>query len=285
MRILHLTDTHISAADPSGGPVLHQGRIDARAALDGVLTRLADIGPLDAVVHSGDASDDGSEDSYRHLERVIGDFARAHGAEHTIAMGNHDVPAGWNAATGLPTVRCQRVGDGRIITLDTSVPRAGYGHVGAEQREEVAAILAESVDGPTIAVLHHPPFPVTSRLFQALSLDGLDELRELLESRVDLILSGHLHAATSGRLGSVPVHVAPGIVNVTDPSAALAGEAGEKEVALGLSGASLVDVGADGCRIQSFHWPNAGDTGEVTEPVYSFDADTITRIVEAAGRK
>ena len=61
MRILQITDTHLYG-DPAAR---HYDRIDTGAALTGLLDRLGALEAVDAVVHTGDASEDGSEESYR----------------------------------------------------------------------------------------------------------------------------------------------------------------------------------------------------------------------------
>src|SRR5690625_7952024 len=71
MRILHLSDTHLYA-DPSAR---HYDRIDTTAALQGLLARFAALPPIDAIVHTGDASEDRSE------ERRVGKERRSRGAE------------------------------------------------------------------------------------------------------------------------------------------------------------------------------------------------------------
>src|SRR5690625_704529 len=89
MRILHLSDTHLYA-DPSAR---HYDRIDTTAALQGLLARFAALPPLDAIVHTGDASEDGTAGSYQLLHEILDPFAAAHGATLAVAMGNHDASA------------------------------------------------------------------------------------------------------------------------------------------------------------------------------------------------
>ena len=73
MRILHLTDTHLYG-DPAAR---HYDRIDTAAALRGLLARLDGLADIDAVVHTGDASEDGSAESYRLLHEILDPFAEA----------------------------------------------------------------------------------------------------------------------------------------------------------------------------------------------------------------
>lgn len=337
MQILHLTDTHLY--DP-GKPVaerLHYGRIDPAKALDRVVERVQTMAPFDAIVHSGDASDDGSEGSYRLLRERLQSLAEGQAKRHggavppvVIAMGNHDAPAACARDSGREeghpiTTVVPIPSGGRIIVLDTSVAGAGWGTLDDDQLlwldRELASHSGDrqhgAASGPTIVVMHHPPMPVASRLFQALSLgsrthgfgeasaeasddgagsgaDGCDfaqRLADLLRGRADAVLSGHLHHAATGECGGVPVFVAPGVTNVVDPLTA-AGESGT-ETALALSGAAVVDVSPSAVGSAwsvthvSSHWPNAGDVRGAeafAEPVYRFDPATVDRIIDAAGR-
>lgn len=310
MRILHLTDTHLFA-DPAAR---HYDRIATAEALRAVLESLSGLRGVDLVVHSGDASEDGSVASYRLLHEMLDPFAARLGAKLVVAMGNHDVPSAYAQVAGpgdhaAPYQdRVVTTGDGaRAVVLDTSVPGAGYGHLDPVQLDWLRRILAVPARRGTVLVLHHPPLVAATPLLRALDLDGLDDLAAAIEGTdVRVILSGHYHHAVDGRLGAVPVHVAPGVTNVVDPLGA-----DLHERAFALSGASLVEVdgrsASSAPRITTSVWPNAGDLpaaaadgaaaadaadggGPATAsgplvPVYDFDEEAVRGIVEAAGRR
>lgn len=291
MRILHLSDTHLYG-DPAA---LHYDRIDTDAALRGVLDRLADVRDVELVVHSGDASEDGTVESYRRLHDLLDHFAASLGAPLVVAMGNHDVPAAYTevAGPGDHDPRYQdrvitTAGGMRAVVLDSSVPGAGYGHLDPAQLEWLRGVLAQPSAGGTVLVVHHPPLVAATRMLRALYLDGLDDLAGVLAgSDVRVILSGHYHHEMTGHLAGIPVHVVPGVTNVVDPVAA-----GEHERSLALSGASVVDIDETGTSapgIVTSVWPNAGDTGgdpagDVWMPVYDFGPDDVQAIIDAAGR-
>lgn len=286
MRILQLTDTHLYE-DPAAR---HYGRIDSHAALRAVLARLGTLEDVDLVLHTGDASEDGTVGSYRRLHELLDPFAASLGAPLLVTMGNHDVSAEYREVAG-PGDHDHRRQDRvlvpaagpRIVVLDSSVPGAGYGHLDPEQldwlRERLAAPSAEG----TVLAVHHPPLVAATRLLRGLDLDGLDELSAVLRgSDVRVVLSGHYHHEMTGSIAGIPVHVAPGVTNVVDPLGA-----GADECALALSGASIIDLPADGGApvITTSVWPNAGDTlADPTVPVYAFDREQVDAIVADAGR-
>ncbi len=294
MRILHLTDTHLYA-DPDAR---HYGRIDTRAAFAAVLDRLRTVEDVDLVVHAGDASEDGSEESYRVLHAMLDAFAESLDAQLAVAMGNHDVPAAYAAAIA-PGDRGDHVqdrvldvpGGGRCVVLDSSVPGAGYGHLEPEQLDWLRRVLEQPApEGPdgarpgTVLVIHHPPLGAATTMLRALELDGVDELGEILTgSDVRVVLSGHYHHEMNGSLAGIPVHVAPGITNVVDPVSA-----GEHECSYALSGASLLqlpDQPSSAVSISSATWRSGGDAdGDVAVPVYDFGPEQIAQIARDAGR-
>lgn len=291
MRILHLSDTHLYA-DPSAR---HYDRIDPTAALRGLLARFEDLGPIDAIIHSGDASEDGTTGSYQLLHEILDPFAAAHGATLAVAMGNHDTSGAYAETVGSGdrgTASQDRViplaAGGRIVALDSSVPGAGYGHLEDEQLHWLREVLAEpapiAADGTgpgTVLVIHHPPLLAATPMLRALDLDGLEALAEVLNgSDVQIVLSGHYHHEMSGGIAGIPVHVAPGITNVVDVVAA-----GEQERSLALSGASIIELGQGAPRVLTSVYPNAGDTlADLAVPVYEFGPEQVRAIIDAAGR-
>ncbi|AXK44437.1 metallophosphoesterase family protein [Brachybacterium saurashtrense] len=284
MRILHLTDTHLYG-DPDAR---HYDRIDPAAALRGLLARLDGLADIDAVVHTGDASEDGTPGSYRLLHEILDPVAAALEAPLAVVMGNHDVSAVYGetiAAGQRLQERQDRVvplaGGGRIVLLDTSVPGAGYGHLETAQLDWLRDVLAEPAAQSTVLALHHPPLEGATALLRALDLDGLDALAEVLAGTdVRIVLAGHYHHAMDGAIAGIPVHVAPGVTNVVDPLAP-----GRHEQALALSGASLIELGEGAPRVITAVHPSSGDVlGDAEQPVYRFDPEQVGRIIAAAGR-
>ncbi|GAA1490216.1 metallophosphoesterase family protein [Brachybacterium sacelli] len=284
MRILHLSDTHLHG-DPSAR---HYDRIDTTAALRGLLARCEAITDLDAILHTGDASEDGSAESYRLLHEILDPFAAAKGAQLVVAMGNHDVSGVYGGTIALGdrgTAVQDRVvplaGGWRAVVLDSSVPGAGYGHLDPEQLTWLREVLSEPAAAGTVLAVHHPPLVAATPLLRALDLDALEELAAVLEgSDVRLVLSGHYHHEMTGQIAGIPVHVVPGVTNVVDPVTA-----GEREQARALSGVSVVELGEGAPWVITSVLPHAGDPdGDPGDPVYDFGPEQVAAIVEAAGR-
>lgn len=89
-RILHLSDTHVTASgfDSDG--------VDALAALDQILRDCRHLTGLDLVVVTGDIADDGSAEGCALVRERVGRFAAGRGIPHIYATGNHDRRPGGN---------------------------------------------------------------------------------------------------------------------------------------------------------------------------------------------
>ncbi|MBT2503548.1 metallophosphoesterase [Curtobacterium sp. ISL-83] len=296
LRILHLSDTHLT-----GDGALHQGSVDTTRALESVLDHVDALPGIGLVVVSGDVSEDGSADSYRVVLERVGDFARRHGAAFVAVPGNHDQREGFRQvlANGhvlgagaqavvhtmehvpltVPVSGRSIVAGRRIVTVDTSVPGAGYGEVSDLALERLRAALAdESTPFGSVVVLHHPPLPAPTELHDALRLQNPEALAEVLRgSDVRVVLAGHYHHHFAGALAGVPVLVAPGVANDTDVAGPY-----EEESAFVQSGALVVDLAADG---SVWSTPVRVPVVGVDRRAFHHDADTVRRIIEAAGRR
>ncbi|WP_432542560.1 metallophosphoesterase [Kineococcus sp. SYSU DK002] len=268
-RILHLSDTHLMAA---GG--LHGGFVDTTAALGHVLESLHRIGPLDAVVVSGDVSEDGTVASYETARALVGEFARAHGAVPVFAMGNHDTPAEFTEVLG-PVRSVHDVDGFRLVVLDSSVPGRGYGLLGAEQLDWLRSVLATAAPKGSAVVVHHSPVPAPTVLHDGLKLqDPADLLAALDGTDVRVVLSGHYHHAAAQTYPSgLTALVAPAVANRSDPFAA----PGRERILRG-HGALLVEVD-DVVRSRVLSIPSPGDG----EELFELDEETVARIVAESG--
>lgn len=273
MRIVHLSDTHLFSDEAR-----HYGVVDTTAALRRVLDAAGGVPDVDAVVVSGDLSDDGSAGSYRLLRELIEPWAAERGAVPAYVMGNHDArdAAGFEQVIGERT-GVVRAGELRIMRLDSSVPGAGYGRIDPAQLTWLETELATS-DAPTVVVLHHPPIPAISPLLAALELQDPEDLLDICaQAEVQAILSGHYHHSLTAVHRGVAVIVAPGIANTTDVFA----PAGHERAAIG-SGFAVVDLPsapAGGARVTFHRAPSPAD-GEL---IFDLGPDEVAVIAAKAG--
>ncbi|BCY10438.1 metallophosphoesterase [Actinoplanes sp. L3-i22] len=247
MRILHLSDTHLTR-EP--GP--------AHETLRQLLRDCADIPDVDVVVVTGDVADDGSPEAYRAAREIIGRPA-------IFAAGNHDDRAAFAAVLGsghenpvseLRSAGGERaavsvIGGYRIITLDSVVPGRSYGRISRTQLSWLDDVLI----GPSVLAFHHPPVAVPGMLAQAaMGLRDPGELAETIAGReVRLMLCGHFHSQAYGVLANTPVWVTPGVASRVDLTA-------PPDTVRYVTGASASVIDVDGPTIHTVHArdPEAG---------------------------
>ena len=296
LTILHLSDTHLFGDDSR-----HYGVVDTGAAFGHALDQFSEIAELDLLVLSGDLSDDGSPRSYRKLRAIVEPWAAQRRARVVYAMGNHDLRANFRlelgdghgtapaaaecctgpsaldpAASSGPVDAVSTVGPWRIVTLDSSVPGAGYGELESRQLGWLAEVLATPAEAGTVLVIHHPPAPAYTPLLQALELYNPEDLLEVVQgSDVRVILSGHYHHPLRQTFAGIPVIVTPGIANTGD---ILAPE-GTERATIG-SGGTLVTVTADDVR-SSVLRADGPDDGK---QIFHLDREMVARFVREAGR-
>ncbi len=288
LRILHVSDTHLL-----GNGTRHYGVVDTTAALRAVLARAATVTDVDVVVLSGDLSEDGTPASYRTLLELVEPWAAERGAVVVPAMGNHDLRAGFEEVLG-DRERTVVVRGFRIVTVDTSVPGAGYGWLDAAQLDRLRAALAGAEDPdreeraaepgrapsrPTVVVLHHPPVPARSALLAALELQDPEALVEVCaEAGVSAVLGGHYHHALAATVDRILVTVAPGVANSSDPFA----PCGHERAEVG-SGFAVVDLAEDGdVSVVVVPVAHASDIADGTE-LFDLVPDEVERIAGLAG--
>jgi 3',5'-cyclic-AMP phosphodiesterase len=270
LRILHLSDSHLF-----GDGALHYDAVDTLAALRRVLARAEGIGAIDVVVVSGDLSNDGSTQSYRLLRGLVEPWAAARAAVTVYAMGNHDDAGAFEEVLGART-GVREVAGFRIVTLDSSIPGAGFGQLGGGQLSWLREVLAVPAQYGTIVVIHHPPVPAETLLLSALELQRPRDLIDVCaDSDVRLILCGHYHHPLVSAAGGIPVVVAPGIANTSDVVA----PAGVERATVG-SGFALVEVPRQGAVRATFV---AAPSPEDGLELFSLGRDEVARIAREAG--
>lgn len=211
-RILHITDTHLVVPPKRVSGVLDTAQLLERQ-LAHIKEALPRIGPIDALLVTGDVSDDGTAESYQLFRNMVEPL----GLPLLVIPGNHDRRAPMRAAfadLGLFETAgrlnwIREIGNLRIVGIDTLVEDSGGGVID----EATQAFLIEALDGagPVLLAMHHPPFASGIAFMDGIGLSGKAELADVLSrSAADIrIVCGHLHLMATGEIGNVPALVGP----------------------------------------------------------------------------
>jgi 3',5'-cyclic AMP phosphodiesterase CpdA len=214
--LVQLTDLHIR--EPGR---LAYGRIDTAPylarAVQSVLRLPQQPG---AVVITGDLSDFGRAAEYEHLAHLL---APLHMPVY-LMPGNHDdrdqlrrsfphhgyLAAGVGAAGFVQY--SVRVGDLRLLALDTCVPGKSHGALCDERLAWLEQQLDACRNEPVVIAMHHPPFQTLIGHMDEIGLLQGSQALEALVARhpnVERVICGHLHRAIDVRFGGTIASTSP----------------------------------------------------------------------------
>lgn len=169
----------------------------------------------DAVLVSGDLTDDGAVDGYRVAKEML---ARLEVPLHVLP-GNHDDRARLREAFELPGRGDEpinysaRVGELRLLAFDSIVPGQDPGDFPPQQLRWLDAELAAEPNAPTLLALHHPPLSTGIAEWDAINLllPQREALAKVVARHPQLlgIVGGHLHRVAAAALAGRPVLAAP----------------------------------------------------------------------------
>lgn len=169
----------------------------------------------DALLVSGDLTDNGAPTEYRRVRELLAPL----GLTPHVLPGNHDLRRPLREEFGLPGRDEEPVsyavdlGPLRLICLDSTIPGAEGGSLDGGRSEWLDATLAEDPDTPTVVALHHPPLRTQIPTFERIGLapDSIAALAEVLarHPQVKRIVAGHVHRSIVAELSGRAVVTAP----------------------------------------------------------------------------
>ncbi|SOD90085.1 phosphodiesterase [Caenispirillum bisanense] len=211
MLIAQITDTHVSAAEPTG-----PAGADPSRRLLGVVRALNAMEPRpDLVLVTGDLTSDGGDEDYRHLRGVLGQLDMP----YYVLPGNHDdrgcIRTAFRQDGYLPeSGYLNYVVEGyplRIVCLDTLHEGHDGGRLCLDRLQWLETTLAEDRTAPTVVAMHHPPFFTGIAPFDREPLQGADAFASIVAANphVERVVCGHLHRPVETRWHGLTVTVAP----------------------------------------------------------------------------
>jgi Icc protein len=211
MIIAQISDTHISL-----------GAADADRRAADLERTLADINaldpPPDVIIHTGDVTHGGRREDYAAVASLL---ATA-GAPVYVAVGNRDDRenlrhslARWVRPAANSVFLDYAVEDFpvRLIALDTVSSASNKGDFSSDRARCLTQLIEAGPGKPIAVFMHHPPFTVRvgPDPLNFVTPEAMATLQQALQQsgRVVAVFCGHVHRSTWGRIGNIPVMVAP----------------------------------------------------------------------------
>ena len=205
LRIVQVTDTHLFA-DP-GGKLLG---VPTCESMQAVLNQLHDFNfPSDAILVTGDLSQDGSEQSYRLLHEALSPFNQP----VFWLPGNHDEPRNL-ARVGRECDHLHKVirsEHWQIIMLDSQVEGAVFGRLDEDELAFLDKTLADAPDHHTLICMHHHPIPMNSDWMDNIGLKNRHEFMQILSRHDNArgVIWGHVHQSCDGFVNGIRLMATP----------------------------------------------------------------------------
>ncbi|MBO1419698.1 metallophosphoesterase [Streptomyces sp. FH025] len=212
LTIAHLSDIHLGQdRNQDGGERARKRAEQVMAYLDALL------GPLDAVLVTGDLADHGLPEEYRQVAEVLD-------SRHPVLIcpGNHDRRAPyWEVLLGEepgeePVNRLHRLPGADVLMLDSSIPGRHDGLLDDRTLDWLDAQLADGrTELPALVAFHHPPAELHIPTVDGIRQFGEARLARVLRRhpRVAALLCGHSHTPAATTFAGLPLLVAPGVVS------------------------------------------------------------------------
>ena len=170
----------------------------------------------DAIVITGDLADGPDAREYAGVQEIVDRLK----APVYVIPGNHDSTAMMRASLhGVGPIGdgsagkmhyTQDIGDLRLIALDSTVPGAAHGELGADQTAWLDATLAQS-PRPTLVAIHHPPVAVGIAHMDRIGLRDAASFGHVVarHPHVVRVLCGHVHRTIIASIGGTIMTLAP----------------------------------------------------------------------------
>ena len=236
MRIIHMADLHLTK---DGCPIWETNTMEHFNQSIDIIRGMQDI---DAIVVTGDISDDGSEWTYQYADRLFSTL----GIPTYLCPGNHDslkvMLDEYKPSFYQTQPSSLKIKGWKLVMLNSVVPaddnpdqNKARGFLSDESLIYVKQELEEGL--PTMIALHHPPLEPGGWLNRRL-LENREVFNQIINSypNARLVIYGHIHYFTDSQQG-----------HLRYCSSAAVGYAFDKElpkfkIADGSEGFSVIDI-------------------------------------------
>ncbi len=210
---LHVTDTHLSFAQPAPANCGSASQLEAVYAWAAKLDR-----PPQFILITGDFVHEGGAEDYARARALTARLEETYRLPTLVALGNHDRHAafyeGYLGEAGR-TGRyhyCRQLEGLRLVVLDSAVDDQVPGQLDDAQLDWLEETLAAPCETPTVVALHHPPCGTHILETNQNNLTAPERFLQILARHpVAAVLAGHKHAASVTCQGGIPVCTGAGM--------------------------------------------------------------------------
>lgn len=215
--IAQISDSHICAQGVPAYRIVETNMLAERAvaAVNGL-----DPQP-DFILITGDLVDNGKAEEYELARRIMDDLR----APYAVIPGNHDSSAAlktcysdcaWAQQTDGDSLQfVLRIGDVRILGLNSAVDGKHYGLLSDTELDWLEDELERDRSVPTLVALHHPPILTGMHGMDRSKLRNSDALAALLAryDNIVRVVCGHDHRPVFAPFAKTTVTIAPGLAH------------------------------------------------------------------------
>jgi len=213
--LLQISDTHLVADDRAVISGYHNDQSFA-SVLDLARRHHARI---DAILATGDLSDDGSIAAY---DRLAWHFSQLD-VPVLCLPGNHDTPDNMRLTLNKPPIRYLgnlNLGSWLIVSLNSHVSGEDGGLIATDDLDSLKHTLAGH-GGPVLIAIHHPPLLIGSQWLDTVRISNSNQLFIVLSAfpNVKAVIFGHIHQSFSVQLGQLQLLGCPSTTRQFRPHA------------------------------------------------------------------
>lgn len=202
MKILQISDCHIKDNEEA----LVYG-VNPRDKLEPVVNKILDTEHyFDAVILTGDISDDGSIHSYQYVANL---FAKINKKIYFI-NGNHDLKKNlisvFSNRNFFQQLNELLIENWLFIGLDSCIEGRDHGFLSKQEMQRLGSLIhkAKKLNYHCVVVTHHHPIFVGTPMIDDCPMLNGSELLNIIEKNkhIKLVVTGHVHNDYSIQIGS-----------------------------------------------------------------------------------
>lgn len=205
-RILQISDIHLNK--DVNGELLG---VKTQESLEAVIAHIKqNQSNMNAIILSGDLSQDGSADSYKRLAKMIDIFK----VPIYFIPGNHDNPQVLQTVYPCESISNKRhiiFGEWQVVLLDSQKPGLVEGYLKAAELQFLRDCLEKYPNHHAIIMFHHQPLKINCEWLDKLGVQNADEFWEVVKQypNVHTVFFGHVHQESFHVIHGIPCYSLP----------------------------------------------------------------------------